>query len=308
MTKGGPQVLAFVEVIAGRPAASASAASGDWSGMPCSWIAISDIAAALRGLRAARPRGRVAGRAASVGLLGLDELALAGAGAVAGRDPPVAVGALVDRGDAAAGLACVIDADHALRPHADAADGQGGQRRLGGLSSGIRRPSSRSPAPSAGSSRRVQTRIRGAPPRPPIPRLGPEVALGVRAEHPQHEDRRERARRPNWRRLRFSIWPRGHPARSRFSSTLAAPLAEGAGDLALAGLAGVVAQEGEDFVLVRQAVHAWLPSTAVGRRHAKMPHAPAGFGERAMFKHILIPTDGARDRRRRSRPGSSRRR
>ena len=107
---------------------------------------------------------RQAVAAALADLLGLDQLALAGAGAVAGRDLPVAVGALVDGGDAAAGLARVVDADDPPRPHADAADDPGGERGVGAVerqscarAGGRRRRG-------AGSSRRARTRMRGAAP------------------------------------------------------------------------------------------------------------------------------------------------
>ena len=110
-------------------------------------------------------RARQAVAAGAAHLLGLDQFALARAGAVAGLDPPVAVGPLVDGGDAAAGFALVVDADHPRRPHADAADHPGGERRVGTVEPRSCRPSSRSPAPSAGSSRRVRIWMRGAAPR-----------------------------------------------------------------------------------------------------------------------------------------------
>src|SRR5690606_9800436 len=68
------------------------------------------------------PGPRQAMRAWLADLLGLDQLALARPGPVAGCYLPVAVGALVDRLDPPTGLAVPIDAEHPLRPHADAPD------------------------------------------------------------------------------------------------------------------------------------------------------------------------------------------
>ena len=125
------QVLAPAEA-ADRLAASASAraSSGKASGMPCSWIAISDTAFGGRGVAEAGDDAgaRQAVAAGRPDLLGLDQLAIAGAGAVGGADQPVAVGALVDRGDPSAALALVVDAEDAARAHADAADDPRGER------------------------------------------------------------------------------------------------------------------------------------------------------------------------------------
>ena len=214
----------------------------------------------LRRRRVAQP-GHHAGLRQAVGaggaeLLGLDQLALAGAGAVPGGDVPVAVGALVDGGDAATRLGGVIDADDPPRPHADAADDPGGERRLGVVDG--RQPPEQ---PVAGAEAGVVAAGEDQDPRRrafalPLGGLGPEVAHGVGAGDAQHQDRRQLAPGPHLPALLLDQTVAGHVCEQRLQRRAGRPLQpEGARDLALAGQRRVVAQEGEDLVARRQSAH-----------------------------------------------------
>ena len=167
---------------AARPRPRRAAASGNSSGMPCSWMAISetDLGAEGSPRRATtRARGRPWPRAGPICSASTSSPSRAPARSPA-RDQPVAVGALVDGGDAAAGLGLVVDADDPARPHADAADDPGGERRVraverghpaeqavAGAEGGVvaagadqdARRRGRSPSHSAGSAQRSPSRV-----------------------------------------------------------------------------------------------------------------------------------------------------
>ena len=219
-----------------------------------------------RGVAEARdhPRLRQAVAARIADLLGLDQLALARPGAVAVRHQPVAVGALVDGGDAAAALALVVDADDPPRAHADAADHPGGERRLGSVHR--RHPPEK---PVAGAQRRVVAAGEDQDARRrafalPFRRLRPEIALGIRAGGAQDEDGRKRALGPDPAALPFELARLGHLGEQPLELDLGRPLEpEGAGDVAPGRQRGVVAQEGEDVVGRGEAVH--RPPLARGR-------------------------------------------
>ena len=110
-------------------------------------------------------------------LLGLDQLARAGAGAVGRGDQPVAVGALVDGGDAAAGLALVVDADDPARAHADAADDAGGEGGVGGVERGHAAEEAVAGAERGVVAAGEDEDARGGGVGLPLGGLGPEVAL-----------------------------------------------------------------------------------------------------------------------------------
>ena len=212
-----------------------------------------------------------AGQAVAAGrtdLLGLDQFAVAGAGAVGGRDHPVAVGALVDGGDPAAGLGVVIDADDPLRPHADAADHPGGEGGVGTLERG--HPTEQ---PVAGAERGIVAAgedldARGRAVAFPVGGFGPEVAVGVGAGHPEHEDRRQFALRADLAAALLELALAGHAGEELLELDLGRALqAEGAGDLALAGLRRVVAQEGEDVVGGGKPCHGRLLARGGDGRH-----------------------------------------
>ena len=245
---------------AARPRPRRGRPRGNSSGMPCSWMAISETDRGADGSprRAmTRARGRPWPRAAPTCSASTSSPSRAPARS-AGRDLPVAVGALVDGGDAAAGLALVVDADDAARPHADAADDAGGERGVRRRRAAVIRPSRRSPAPRAGSSRRARIRMRGGAPSPSHSAGSAQRSpLGVGAGDAQHQDRRQLALRagPGGGASRCGR-PRPCRARRRFSSTLAAPLRPKARAMSrLAVWRGVLAQEGEDLVGGGQAVH-----------------------------------------------------
>ena len=194
---------------------------------------------------------------AAVELLGFDELALAGAGAVAGRDQPVAIGALVDRGDAAAGLALVVDADDPAGAHADAADDAGGERRVGTVEGGEAAEQA-----VAGPERRIiaacedEDARRGGPIRLPFERLGPEVPLCVGSGDAEDEDGGKRAFGTDAAALLLDLAGGGHLGEEALQLDLRGALeAERAGDVALRGLGRVLAQEGEDLLGAGEAVH-----------------------------------------------------
>ncbi len=220
-----------------------------------------------------------AGQAVAAGLadlVGLDQFTVAGAAAVAGADLPVAVAALVDGGDAAAGFALVIDADHPLRPHADAADDARGER-------GVRAVEHGHPAEQAvaGAERRVVAAGEDADPRHlaavALGGLGPEVAVAVGAGDPEHQHRRQGALGADLAAALLELALVGHPGEQLFQLDLGGALqTEGAGDLALAGLGRVLAQEGEDLVGRRQAVHP--PHLARGRRRRHGKNSPGRGG------------------------------
>ncbi len=213
----------------------------------------------------ARARQSVTPRGAE--LLGLDELAFSGAGAVGGGDEPVAVGALVDGGDATATLCLVEDADDALRPHADAADHPGSERGIRRVESG--HPPEQAVARAEGGVVAAGEYLdaRRRPLAVPVGRLGPEVALGVGAGDPQHQNGRQLALRPHPALALLQEAVAAHAGEELLQLDLGGPLeTEGAGDLALAGLRGVLAQEGEDLVGGREAVHgAHLARVRCGR-------------------------------------------
>ena len=118
-----------------------------------------------------------------------------------------------------------------------------------GVSSGVRRPSSRSPAPSAGSSLRVSTSTQHAAPAVPFRRFTPRSPS---ESGPVTRSTSTCGRSPAGRALRrfFSIRPSSAISASiRFSSTLATALdAEGTRDVALVCQRRVVPQPGEDLI------------------------------------------------------------
>ena len=213
------------------------------------------------------------------GLLGLDQFAVAGAGAVGGGDLPVAVGLLVDGGDAAAGLAVVVDAEHALGAHADAADHAGGERSVGAFQR--RHPAEQAVA---GAERGVVAAgedldARGRNVGVPLGGLGPEVAVGVGAGDAQHEDGGKRSLRADLAAALFKQAVAGHAREELLELDLGRALeAKGAGDLALAGLGRVVAQEGEDVVGRGEWGHGRLLARARDGRHRKMRGAAGQSG------------------------------
>ena len=214
----------------------------------------------LRG-RGVAEAGDDAGARQAVGaggadLLGLDQLAVAGAGAVAGADQPVAVGLLVDRGDAAAALGVVVDAEHALGAHADAADHPGGERGLGAVERG--HPAEQAVA---GAERGVvlageHQDARGGAVALPLGGLGPEVAGVVGAGDAEHQHRRQVAGGGVAAAALLHQAVAGHLGEQLLQLDLGGALQpEGAGDLALAGLGRVVAEPGEDLVGAGEVVH-----------------------------------------------------
>ena len=154
---------------AARPSASASASSGKSSGMPCSWMAISDTAFGAEGSprrATTRARGRPWARAGPTCSASTSSPSRAPARSpgptsqsrsvrlsIAAMRPPV--------------RAVVVDADDAARAHADAADHPGGERSSGAV--GGSHPAEQ---PVAGAERRVVAAgadedARGAGRRPP---------------------------------------------------------------------------------------------------------------------------------------------
>ena len=234
-----------------------------------------------------RPRGRgvaeagddagarqavAAGRA---GLLGLDELAVAGAAGVAAGDQPVAVGLLVDGGDAAALGGVVEDAEDAARTHADAADDAGGQRLLA-----VEQAAEQTVAGAEGGvvAAGADQDARGGGVGLPLGGLGPEVAGGVGAGDAEDEDRGQRAGGADVAATLLDRAVAGEAGEGLLELDFRGALqAEGAGDLALARLAGVVAQEGEDLVVGGEAVH--RPALARGAGGVMSP--PGGAGRSA---------------------------
>ncbi len=219
----------------------------------------------------ARPRQAVAAGRAE--LFGLDQFALARTGAVAVSDLPVAVGALVDGGDAAARLAFVVDADDPPRPHADAADHPGGQRRL--LVLGGHHAAEQ---PVAGTQCGIvaagaqQDARRGALALP-LGRLGPEVARRVGAGDPHQHDGRQCALRADLAAALLDRALAGHLRQHLLQLGARRALEpEGARDVALAGDGRVLAQECEKLILGGKPAHRPALARPPGARHGENAH------------------------------------
>ena len=126
-------------------------------------------------------------------------------------------------------------------------------------SGGSMRPSRRSPAPrrgvvAAGADQDARRRALALP----LGRLGPEVAVGVGAGDAQHQHRRQLALRADAAAALLEQAVAAHLGEELLQLGLGGALEpEGAGDLALAGLAGIVAQQGEDSSGVEAALTAW---------------------------------------------------
>ena len=256
-------------------AASASASSGKSSGMPCSWIAISDTDLRRRGVAEPgddpRPRQAVAAGRRRVCSASTSSPSRAPAAVAAAR--PASRGRCACRSrrsgrrsrprgrcrsPAAAPCRCGGSPARpaARRPRRAAASARAGGRRRrapgrrGGCGPGCAAPAP-SPSHSAGSAQRSPSR--------------------VRAGDPQHQHRRQLALRPHAGGGASSSVPRASSrARSCFSSTLAAPFSPKARAISrLAGLAGVVAQPGQDLVGGGKAAHG-LPYHAADGRHRRI--------------------------------------
>ena len=228
--------------------------------------------------------------AGGAGLFGLDQFAVARAGMVARGDEPVAVGALVDAGDAAALGGGVEDAEDALRAHADAADHPGGQRGVGG----VVRDQPAEQAVAGAEARIVALREHQNPGARvgfcfPFSGFCPEVAVGIGAGDAQDQHRRQGARGADLPAFALQQALVGHVGEKAFQLDLGRAFqAEGAGDVALAGLAGIVADEGEDLLGGGHGAHASPPSMAARGRHRENAR-PASGGRRRRRNRCMQP-------------------